>query len=143
MSYETVNPPRARQLVDEGWIYVDVRTVEEHEAGRPTGAYNVPIAFRDMTTGRMQPNPGFVEVMARRFPRDAKLVLGCAVGGRSQMACEVLEAEGFEHLVNMHGGFSGARDPFGNVQEAGWESLGYPTESGPNDERGYDALRRP
>ena len=63
------------------------------------------------------------------------------MGGRSQRACEILSGEGFTSLVNMHGGLHGARDMAGSITEPGWEACGYPTESGPCAERGYDALK--
>jgi len=131
MTYETTNPPGAKKLLDggEGWIYVDVRSPEEFEAGHVPGARNVPIATRG-AAGGMEPNPGFLAAMKKAFPPDSKLVLGCAAGGRSMRACEMLVAEGYRSLVNMHGGFSGARDPLGRVVEPGWSACGFPTESG-------------
>lgn len=40
-----ISPQEASQKLAEGWTYVDVRTVEEFEAGHPPGAVNVPIAL--------------------------------------------------------------------------------------------------
>ena len=53
-------------------------------------------------------------VSARRrsnFAVDAKLVLGCAMGGRSMRACELLASDGYTDLINMHGGYDGYREP--------------------------------
>ena len=141
MSYETVNPTDAKKLIDDGWTYVDVRTVEEFGAGHASGAFNVPFAFMNREVGRMEPNPEFAAVMKKSFAPDDKLVLACAAGGRSQAGCEILAAEGFPNRVNMHGRFSGARDMSGNVQEPGWESLGYPTETGGDPDKTYERLR--
>lgn len=76
MSHQNLNPPRVKELVDssEGWIFVDVRTVEEFDAGHVTGACNVPFASHG--PGGMVPNPDFIGAMKRLFPRDKPLVLG-------------------------------------------------------------------
>jgi rhodanese-related sulfurtransferase len=141
MPYKTVKPADAKALLDgdEGWTYVDVRTVEEFEAGHPVGAYNVPFAVRDKS-GMMTPNPRFVPLMKRHFARETLLVLGCAAGGRSRHACEQLLTEGFKNLINMHGGFSGARDEMGRVCEPGWQACGYPVETACEEERTWRHL---
>jgi rhodanese-related sulfurtransferase len=141
MPYKTVRPAEAKDLLerDEGWSYLDVRTVEEFDAGHPAGALNVPFAVRD-ASGRMVPNPDFVPVVKRCFAKDARLVLGCAAGGRSRHACEQLLTEGFTALVNMHGGFSGARDETGAVIERGWQACGFPTERACAPEHSYAFL---
>jgi E3 ubiquitin-protein ligase RNF13 len=76
MSYQTQNPAGVRRLLepDSGYLYVDVRTVEEFEQGHVPGAYNVPLLFR--TPVGMEPNPEFLAVVQRRFAKDQKLVLG-------------------------------------------------------------------
>lgn len=57
--------------------------------------------------------------------RSLRRQLHPAADGRSLRACEALAAEGYSSLVNMRGGFSGARDKAGNVQQVGWEGLGF------------------
>ncbi len=124
----------------EGYVYVDVRSVPEFEGGHPEGAYNVP--FAHATPAGMRPNEDFVAVMERRFARDAKLVVGCLMGGRSARACATLEAAGFTGLVDQRAGWGGAKDPFGRVTETGWSAQGLPSAHGPDEERGYAALSR-
>ena len=141
MTYETLTPDQAKARIDGGWSYVDVRSVEEFAAGHAVGAYNVPVAVMNAEMGGLEPNPDFVEVMKKNFAADSELVLACAAGGRSMHACEALVAAGFSRLVNMHGGFSGARDMSGNVQQPGWQAMGYPTTVDADPERTYDALR--
>ncbi|MFN0009240.1 MAG: rhodanese-like domain-containing protein [Planctomycetota bacterium] len=144
MSYRSLETSEAKALLagPEGWKYVDVRTVEEFEAGHAAGAWNVPFAVYDRS-GRMTLNAEFVAVMRKRFPPDARLVLGCASGMRSQNACELLESEGYEHLVNLAHGFLGQRDMSGRVVRPGWQACGYPCESEATPERTYAALRGP
>ena len=76
MPYETRNPAGAKELLDgdQGWVYVDVRTVEEFDQGHVQGAYNIPVAFRG--AGGMVPNEDFVRVVTQHFPRDTRLVFG-------------------------------------------------------------------
>ena len=141
MSHETLEPDSARERLDadEGWSYLDVRTVEEFEQGHVPEAYNVPVAFRG--TMGMELNQAFVEEVQRHFAPDAKLVVGCAAGMRSEHACELLEPAGFTHLVNMDGGFGGRHDELGAVVVAGWAERGFPVSATPTEGRSYAALK--
>jgi rhodanese-related sulfurtransferase len=112
------------------------------QAGHATGAWNVPVAVRDRS-GRMALNPRFVSVMKKNFPPDARLVIGCASGVRSLNACELLGNEGYARLVNLAGGFLGARDAMGQVVRPGWQTAGFPCETQAPPERTYTALRGP
>jgi rhodanese-related sulfurtransferase len=141
MTVKKVSPAEARALMErEGYVYVDVRSVPEFEGGHPEGAYNVP--FAHATPGGMRPNEDFVRVMEAAFPKDAKLVVGCLMGGRSARACAALEAAGFTALVDQRAGWGGAKDAFGRVTDAGWSAQGLPSGHGPDAERGYEALAR-
>ena len=134
-----VSPQEAQALVqDEGYVYVDVRSVPEYEGGHPAGSYNVP--FMHSSPAGMQPNPDFVQVMEKTFPKDAKLVLGCMSGNRSMRAIGALAPLGYTVLVDQRAGWGGAKDAFGRVSEAGWSGAGLPTAAGPDAERGYKAL---
>ncbi len=141
MSHETLNPTAAKALLDagEGWAYLDVRSQPEFDQGHVPGAYNVPFAHFDPATG-MTPNPEFTAVVERHFAPDRKLVVGCAAGGRSQRACELLAAAGYTQLVNMDGGFSGRQDGAGQIVEQGWHGLGFPVESAAPPERCWPGL---
>lgn len=140
MTFETLDPAAARSRLDsgEGWIYLDVRSVPEFQAGHVPGAYNVPIAHAD-PTGGMRPNGSFLDDVRRRFEPDTPLLVGCAMGGRSRRACEALEAAGFARLVNVDGGFSGRADPAtGQVVQPGWQARGFPVASRAEPGRAYD-----
>jgi len=141
MSYETTDPKGAQAILsgDEGWRFLDVRTEEEFVRGHVPGAYNIPVMLRDPMTG-MTPNPRFVDVVLGAFEKTDRLVLGCAAGMRSARACEMLYEAGFETLVNMDGGFSGAPDGLGGIREPGWEACGLPCETECSPERQYGAL---
>jgi rhodanese-related sulfurtransferase len=142
MPINQVEPPQAHEILKSNpdAIYLDVRTEPEFAQGHPDGAINVPVVFIK-GPGQMELNGEFVDVVAKTLPREKKLVVGCLAGGRSQRACELLEAAGYADLTNVRGGFGGARDASGQVVVAGWREAGLPvsTEVGDNS---YQALRR-
>src|SRR5690606_19788369 len=137
---ERISPQEAKQRLDSGWTYLDVRSVPEFEQGHPAGAYNIPLLH--MEAGGMEPNPKFMEVVERTFPRDAKLVIGCKSGGRSLKAAEMLSAAGYTNVVDQRAGWSGARDPFGQLTEKGWEALGLPTATEGQEGRTWEDLSK-
>ena len=139
MTVKRVSPTEADRLIrEDGYVYVDVRSTPEFEAGHPAGAYNVPIMHK--TPGGMQPNGDFMRAVAASFPKDAKLVLGCRSGNRSLRAAQLLLQAGYEDVVDQRGGTAGARDPFGQLQEPGWEAAGLAVSTEPEPGRGYEAL---
>ncbi len=93
-----------------------------------------------MGPGGMQPNGDFMDVVARRFPKDAKIVVGCKSGGRSLRAAEMLKAAGYTNIVDQRAGWGGARDAFGQISEKGWEAAGLPTASEPEPGRSWEEL---
>lgn len=136
-----VSPAEAKRLVDEeGYVYVDVRSVPEFEAEHPQGAWNVPLMHAGPSG--MEPNPDFHAVMSATFPSDAKIVLGCKGGNRSLRALQMLAQKGFTNLVDQRAGFDAARDPFGGVKEQGWKGAGLPTSTGPGGDRSWETLAK-
>ena len=121
-----VSPEEAKKLVDEGYTYLDVRTVTEYAAGHPTGAQNIPVMIQ--STQGMAPNPDFLDVVAATYAKDAKLVVGCKAGGRSLRAAEMLVGAGYTNVIDQRAGFDGARNNFGAVVEPGWAPSGLPVE---------------
>lgn len=126
MPFQNITPQEAYQkMQEEGFAYVDVRTPEEFQAGRPQGAVNIPIFFKDVTGMKM--NADFLTQVREHFANDAKLVIGCQAGGRSAQACALLDREGFQSLFNVDGGFGGRQDPTtGMIVQPGWEEEGLP-----------------
>lgn len=140
MSFKNVDPPKARELLDgdEGYTYLDVRSVPEFESGHPAGAVNVPLVHHDR--GAAVPNPDFLRVVETHFDRTAKIIVGCQSGGRSTRAAEALTASGFTEIVHMDGGFGGARDQLGRMVTRGWSESGLPVEHGSAEGRSYQSL---
>jgi rhodanese-related sulfurtransferase len=135
-----VTPIEADTLLKDGWIYLDVRSIPEFEDGHPTGAANVPLLH--MTGGRMAPNSAFQSVVEGNFARDAKIVVGCKMGGRSLQAAALLEAAGYTNVVDMRGGFHGERDNFGRVAVTGWAESGLPVEASAAPDKSYAELEK-
>lgn len=126
MSSEKADPKNLRRVTVEevvealqaGAIYLDVRSDEEFEAGRPAGAINVPAeALR------------FVERVEARIPHRAQtIVVACEKGVRSYGAAYALLEAGYEDVVEFRAGYAGRRDGFGRVLERGWRDAGLPIE---------------
>ncbi|HZU84681.1 MAG TPA: rhodanese-like domain-containing protein [Polyangiaceae bacterium] len=140
MTPTRISPQEASDKLAQGWTYVDVRTVEEFEAGHPPGAVNVPIAHSG--PGGMVQNGDFLRVMNAAFGKDAKIVVGCKSGGRSLRAAQMLLADGFVHVVDQRAGWDGARGPFGDVSEPGWSRAGLPAEAGQPSGRAWEDMKK-
>ena len=137
---KNVSVSEARALQEAGATYVDVRSSAEYAAGHPAGAVNVPLLERDEVTGQMQPNPDFARVMQANFASNAKLLIGCQVGGRSARAAQMLEEFGFADVTNVAGGYGGSRDPLGRVLDPGWLESALPVETDPPKGQAYQEL---
>lgn len=102
---EQMDVDTLRERMREGEVHVvDVRGQTEWEAGHLPGVENIPA--------------GYITDRLDEIPRDKPVVLHCQGGGRSAIAASVLEAKGFENVINLRGGY------------AAWLQAGYPTEKG-------------
>jgi len=118
---------QAAELLDQGALYIDVRTEQEFAEGHAPGALNVPLLHQG--PAGMQDNPEFLQVMQATFSKDTKLVVGCRSGARSRRAAGVLVQVGFTDVSDVLGGFEGGRDAFGRAL-AGWRQQNLPVEPG-------------
>jgi rhodanese-related sulfurtransferase len=135
-----VLPKEAAALLEEGWAYLDVRSIPEFDEGHPAGAANVPL--NHFQGGRMVRNPDFQRVVEASFPKDAKIVVGCKTGNRSLQAATMLEAAGYTSVVDMRGGFHGERDGFGRASLPGWAAEGLPVETTAAPEKTWAELSK-
>jgi rhodanese-related sulfurtransferase len=144
VSIQQITAEEAHTLItqDTSVIYLDVRTVPEFEAGHPPAALNIPVVLPNPAIRRMTPNPDFLPTAEAAIPKDAKIIVGCMSGGRSQYAAEVLADAGYQNVANMQGGFGGARDQMGRLLVPGWQDCGLPEEGGDGGARSYEALSR-
>lgn len=69
---------------------LDVRTPVEYSGGRIPGAVSIPMIEVSMRVGEM--------------PKDKKVVVVCASGGRSARVAAFLSGEGFSWVANYVGG---------------------------------------
>lgn len=135
-----ISPAEAHaRMTREGYAYVDVRAEDEFEEGHPAGAINVPLLVRG--PAGLEPNPEFIEVMERLFPKDAPIVVGCQKGGRSLRAARALAAAGFTRVLDQRAGWDGVRGTFGEVLEPGWWRAGLPAATGTPAGRTYAELK--
>ena len=127
----------------EGYAYIDVRSIPEYDGGHPAGAHNVPLLHYDAQTGQKTPNSEFLAVMQANYSRDAKLLIGCQIGGRSTQAAQLLTSRGYQHVANVRGGFGGAHDPAtGALVDEGWSMAGLPVETTAPPGGSYEELRK-
>jgi rhodanese-related sulfurtransferase len=134
MTVKRVPPEEAREMMESrGYTYLDVRSIPEFEAGHPKGAFNVPLLHAG--PAGMTPNPDFMAVVQRAFPKDAKLVVGCKAGGRSLRAAQMLLEAGFQDVVDQRAGFEGS------PTEAGWRPRGLPVSQAADAGRDYESLK--
>lgn len=134
-----VSPEETVKLLEEGHVYVDVRTVPEYEAGHVPGSLNVPLHLPG--PGGMVPNPEFLAVMQGSFGKSENLVMGCRSGQRSMRAGEMLVGAGFTSVANLSTGFDGSRDAFGRVTP-GWGRAGLPVENGNPEGQRYEDVKQ-
>lgn len=90
MAVEHVDGKEAYRLQPgDEYAFVDVRSIPDHACGHPAGTRNVPLLHSDAQTGHKIPNPEFLAVMQANDARDATLLVGCQVGGRSTQAAQM------------------------------------------------------
>lgn len=78
-------------LLEEGkpLNLIDVREVEEVEAGKIPGAIHIPL--------------GFLEFRMNELDKSKEYIMVCRSGGRSGQASQFLESQGYK-VINMTGG---------------------------------------
>lgn len=139
MTHPRITPEEADRLArEEGYVHLDVRSVEEFRLGHPAGAYNVPLQHQGPEG--LVDNPDFLRVVQACLPSEAGLVVACRSGNRSRRAAAMLVAAGYTRVVEQRAGFAGARDPFGRASESGWQRTGLPVASDAQPGRDYASL---
>jgi rhodanese-related sulfurtransferase len=128
LGVKRVSPEEASRLMEQGHVYVDVRTEQEFALCHPAGALNVPLD--EIGPNGLRKNPDFLPGMQRLFSPDSKIIVGCATGVRSLFAARLLITAGFSNVVDQRAGLDGSRTPFGAVSEKGWVGSGLPVERG-------------
>lgn len=95
-------------------VVVDVRSPAEFEEGHIAGAVNIPIT---------PDKPTAFDEQVGKLDKDKRVLVHCAVGGRSKRAVARMEKLGFQNLSDFAGGM------------AEWEEAGKPVEKGPAERK--------
>ncbi|MFO1090986.1 MAG: rhodanese-like domain-containing protein [Hyphomicrobiales bacterium] len=113
---EKITPDKARALMNEGALVVDVREVPEVKtSGKIAGAHHVSRGMLEFRADDTMPTHD------ASFRKDRPIVLYCASGGRAALAGKVLKDMGYTRVYNLGG--------FKDWIEAGGE-IDRPLESG-------------
>lgn len=140
--FARVSCAEAWRRMQEGWPYLDVRSVEEFVGGHPLGAINVPWRLRD-ERGNGVENPDFLRVVhALLADLQAPAILGCAAGSRSVAAAEALANVGYTQLAVMDAGYDGLRGLFGELEQPGWRAEGLPVSTDPRPAQTWAELAK-
>ena len=106
-------------------VLLDVRTENEWSSlGKPNAedlnskTYFITVS-PDLSNWQA-PDPNFVENVKKKIGKDKTILVMCAAGGRSMIAANLLEKEGYSTL-NVSDGYNG------NGQDLGWKNSGLPS----------------
>lgn len=86
--FKTIATNEAIELIDNGAIVIDVRSLDEYNTGHIRGAINIPL---DM-------------INTISYGKDESLIIYCASGKRSLEAVNTLSDMGYTNLYNLDGG---------------------------------------
>ena len=90
MSDIRIDAATAHKLVEQGAKILDVRTPEEFAAGAKPGAINIPVQV-------------IANEIAKSANPDDTLVIYCKVGGRADVAAQILRSMGYANSFNVGG----------------------------------------
>lgn len=86
--FETIATNEALEIIDNGAIVIDVRSIDEYNQGHIKNAINLPLDKID-TIG---------------YDKDTTIIVYCATGVRSLEAVNKLSDMGYTSLYNLDGG---------------------------------------
>ena len=108
-------------------VLLDVRTENEWKSlGKPKAedlnskTYFVTVSH-DLSNWQV-PDQNFIVNVKKKIDKDKKILVMCAAGGRSMIAANLLENEGYS-VLNVSDGYSG------NSQDPGWKKLNLPIDN--------------
>ena len=99
-------------------VLLDVRTEDEWKSiGKPdSNSLGIKTFFITISQ-----DPGFIDNVKKEINKENQVLVMCAAGGRSIIAVNLLQNEGYK-AHNISEGFSG------NGQDLGWKNSGLPTD---------------
>jgi len=89
-----------KNIIENGALIVDVRTLKEYKEGHIEGSLNIPLDEIGKAMSWLQ--------------KDVPTVIVCASGARSATALEILKTNGYEKVYNGE-----SWDNFGNIKAGG------------------------
>ncbi|HEU0304412.1 MAG TPA: rhodanese-like domain-containing protein [Gaiellaceae bacterium] len=98
----------ADDVLAGGLVVVDVREPDEFEQGHIPGAVNIPRGWLEFRADPTCP------AYDQRIAPDGRLLVTCAIGGRSALAAAALQELDYANVTNLEFGFEG------------WRKAGYP-----------------
>ena len=98
-------------------VLLDVRTNDEWKTVGKPDSTNLGIKTFFITISQ---DPGFIENIKKEINKENQVLVMCAAGGRSIIAANLLQNEGYT-AHNISDGFSG------NSQDPGWKNSGLPS----------------
>ncbi|XVE82473.1 hypothetical protein DITRI_Ditri16bG0007500 [Diplodiscus trichospermus] len=101
----TIDVNGAKNLLESGHGFIDVRTVEEYKKGHVVAEKILNIPYWFNTSQGWVKNPEFVKEVSSLCEEDDPLVVGCQCGVRSLHATTDLLSIGFKNVSNMGGGY--------------------------------------
>ena len=108
-------------------VLLDVRTENEWKSlGKPKAedlnskTYFVTVSH-DLSNWQV-PDQNFIVNVKKKIDKDKKILVMCAAGGRSMIAANLLENEGYS-VLNVSDGYSG------NNQDPGWKKSNLPIDN--------------
>ena len=99
-------------------VLLDVRTDNEWKTVGKPDSTNLGIKTFFITISQ---DKGFMETIKKEINKDNQVLVMCAAGGRSIIAANLLQNEGY-NTYNVSDGFSG------NGQDLGWKNSGLPSD---------------
>jgi rhodanese-related sulfurtransferase len=100
-------------------VLLDVRTEDEwNTVGKPdSGGMGIKTFFITISQ-----DPSFIENVKKEISKENQVLVMCAAGGRSIIAANLLQNEGYK-AHNVSDGYSG------NSEDPGWKKLGLPVNN--------------
>ncbi len=93
-SYTNMDVAAFQEKIKKGKVVImDVRTVEEYDAGHIEGAINFDVKL-----------PSFASNITK-MNEETEYMVYCKAGGRSVTACKIMAKAGLKNLYNLEGGY--------------------------------------
>ena len=123
-----IKSSEVKKLLEENpkTVILDVRTNDELNSigkinAEDLGSKTFHVVVSPDLGNWQEPDPNFVENVKKQINKDTPVLISCAAGGRSLIAANLLEQEGYT-AMNLSDGFSG------NGQDPGWKNSGLPVK---------------